>query len=63
MPGFNLTQNQLDTLAKFICESNMSQKDKEMLAMDFTKKFEVTREHRFRRYATLPGIDEDLSDH
>lgn len=60
MPGFDLTQNQLDTLAKFFCEQNMSQKDKEMMAMKFAKTFEVTRDLRFRRIATLPGIDEDL---
>lgn len=60
MPGFDLTQNQLDRLAKFFCEQNMSQKDKEMMAMEFTKVFEVTRDLRFRRMATLPGIDEDL---
>lgn len=60
MPGFNLTQNQLDELARFFCEQNMSQKDKEMMAMEFTKQYEVTRDLRFRRMATLPGIDEDL---
>lgn len=60
MPGFDLTQNQLDELARFICEQNMSQKDKEMMAMEFTKQYEVTRDLRFRRMATLPGIDEAL---
>jgi hypothetical protein len=60
MPGFDLTQNQLDKLAKFFCEQNMSQKDKEMMAMEFTKQFEVTRDLRFRRMATLPDLDEDL---
>jgi hypothetical protein len=60
MPGFDLTQNQLDVLAKFFCEQDMSQKDKEMMAMEFTKQFEVTRDLRFRRMATLPDIEEDL---
>jgi hypothetical protein len=60
MPGFDLTQNQLDKLAKFFCEQDMSQKDKEMMAMEFTKQFEVTRDLRFRRMATLPDIEEDL---
>lgn len=60
MPGFDLTQNQLDVLAKFFCEQDMSQKDKEMMAMEFTKKFEVTRDLRFRRMATLPDLEEDL---
>lgn len=60
MPGFDLTQNQLDSLAQFICAQNMSQKDKEMMAMEFTKQFEVTRDLRFRRMATIPEIDEDL---
>lgn len=60
MAGFDLTQNQLDVLARFLCDANMSQKDKEMLAIDFANKFEVTRKDRFRRYATLPGIEEDM---
>lgn len=60
MPGFDLTQNQLDTLARFFCEQNMSQKDKEMMAMEFVKTYGVTRDLRFRRLATLPGIEEDL---
>lgn len=60
MPGLDLTQNQLDNLAKFICDANMSVKDKEMFAMEFTRNYEVTRNERFRRYATLPGIEEDL---
>lgn len=58
--AFDFTQRQLDELAKFICDQNMSQKDKEMMAMDFIRRYEVTRKERFRRYATLPGIDEDL---
>jgi hypothetical protein len=60
MPGFDLTQNQLDKLAQFFCAQDMSQKDKEMMAMEFTKQFEVTRDLRFRRMATIPNIDEDL---
>lgn len=57
---FALTQLQLDELARFFCAQNMSQKDKEMMAMDFAKKYDVDKAERFRRYATLPGLEEDL---
>lgn len=56
----DLTQSELDEFARFICEQNMSQKDKEMLAMEFCKKYKVENDLRFRRMATIPGIDEDL---
>lgn len=55
-----LSQNDLDELARFICEQNMSQKDKEMFAMEFTTRYNVQNDLRFRRMATIPDIDEDL---
>lgn len=56
----DLSQNELDEFARFICEQNMSQKDKEMMAMEFTKKYEVENDLRFRRMATIPGLSEDI---
>lgn len=55
-----LSQNELDELARFICEQNMSQKDKEMFAMEFTTRYNVQNDLRFRRMSTIPGIDEDI---
>jgi hypothetical protein len=60
MVGLGLTQNQLDEVAKLICDQSMSAKDKELFARNFAKKYEVTRSERFARMAFIPGLDEDL---
>jgi hypothetical protein len=62
MPGLDLTQNQLDDVARLICEQSMATKDKELFARAFAKRYEVTRTERFARMSMIPQLDEDLAD-
>ena len=60
--GLELTQGELDGLARLICAQSMSITDKEAFAWAFATKYKVTREYRFVRLATVPNYEEDLNE-
>lgn len=60
--GLELTQNELDEFARLICAQSMSLTDKTAFAWAFVKKYKVTREYRFVRYATIPNYEEALNE-
>lgn len=60
--GLELTQDELDGLARLFCAQSMSIMDKEQLAWSFVTKYKVTREYRFVRLATIPNYEEDLNE-
>lgn len=60
--GLELTQNELDDLARLLCAQSMSVRDKESFAWSFVKQYKVTREYRFVRYATIPNYEEALNE-
>jgi hypothetical protein len=60
LSNLGLSQDQLDDLARTICDQSMAAKDKELLARDMAKKYEIKNGERFARMSFIPNLNEDI---